>query len=68
MSCLNKEPVCPYHANVLCGIWRDEKLKAMVCPGCGWNPEEEARRKGRIRLLMKRGKWVPRFYSLKHYG
>ena len=42
-------PICPYRANILCGIWRDRALENLICPTCGWNPEEEDRRKNMIR-------------------
>lgn len=64
----SKEAHCPFNAGILCGEWNDAEFKEKDCPNCGWHPQEEARRKARLKELVASGQWVPHLYSVEHYG
>ena len=61
------EVYCWYNEGVLCSMWRSPKTER-ACTKCGWNPEEEYRRKKRLEKLVEKGEWIPHLYSLEHYG
>ena len=56
---------CPYREGVMCKVWKTAYLERMICPSCGWNPEEEERRKKEIEHLIETGKFKNGFYKKK---
>ena len=63
-----KDVKCPFHPGILCSEWMIEGYKETCCPNCGWHPQEETRRKKRLKELVASGQWVPHLYSISHYG
>ena len=61
---------CVYNKGVICSMWQNKSIKdeERICGRCGWNPQEETRRKRVLKKLVDRGEWVPHLYSLEHYG
>ena len=59
---------CPFHPGVLCSEWLNDEYRKYDCPYCGWHPQEEKRRKERLKELVASGEWFPHLYSLKHHG
>lgn len=59
----SRQPTCPYNKHILCKTWKSKTLERAVCPGCGWNPVEDERRRREIYLEIKSGKYKPKFYE-----
>lgn len=59
----DNQPTCVYNKHILCGLGQSEEKKHKYCSGCGWNPEEERRRKNVVKIMQDKGLWKPGFYD-----